>query len=126
MSPPPRVSAPANSTIALVCNRERSLHDPATRSDRAQLEQLLHPDYVEFSSNGRLWTRAAVLEALTTRPGTVAALQVLEMGAQQATPDTVIVTSVAQHGLRRSVRNSVWVLHEGSWRMRLHQATGIG
>jgi ribonuclease HI len=124
MAPPTRISTPT-STVNQVCDRERSLHDPATRSDRAKLEQLLHPDYVEFSSNGRLWTRAAVLEALTTRPGSVAALKVLEMGAQQVTPDTVIVTSVAQHGIRRSVRNSVWVLHDGGWRMRLHQATGI-
>jgi ribonuclease HI len=125
MTPPLRTATPA-SIVNHVCDRERSLHNPAIRSDRAQLEQLLHPDYVEFSSNGRLWTRAAVLEALTARPGSVAALNVLEMGAQQATPDTVIVTSVAQHGLRRSVRNSVWVLHDGVWRMRLHQATGIG
>lgn len=124
MAPPTRISTPT-SIVNQVCDRERSLHDPATRSDRAKLEQLLHPDYVEFSSNGRLWTRAAVLEALTTRPGSVAALKVLEMGAQQVAPDTVIVTSVAQHGIRRSVRNSVWVLHDGGWRMRLHQATGI-
>jgi ribonuclease HI len=125
MAPPTRITT-STSIVTQVCDLERRLHDPATRSDRAKLEQLLHPDYVEFSSNGRLWTRAAVLEALTTRPGLVAALNVLEMGGQQATPDTVIVTSVAQHGLRRSVRNSVWVLHDGAWRMRLHQATGIG
>jgi hypothetical protein len=25
----------------------------------------------------------------------------------------------------RSVRNSMWVLHDGAWRTRLHQATGI-
>lgn len=102
------------------------MHDPTVRTDRSRLEGMLHPDYVEFSSNGQLWTRKAVIEALTARPGSTAALQLLEMGAQQATSDTVIVTSMAQHGLRRSVRNSVWVLHDGSWRLRLHQATAIG
>ena len=122
MTPPP---AHAPSILNHVCQRERSLHDPAVRSDRNRLEDLLHPDYVEFSSTGRLWSRAAVIDALTNRPGSVAAVSVLDMGAHQVTPDTVIVTSVTQHGLRRSVRNTVWILQSGEWRMRLHQATGI-
>ena len=123
MTPPP-VHAP--SVLSHVCQRERSLHDPAVRSDRNRLEDLLHPDYVEFSSNGQLWSRDAVIEALTTRPGSVAAVSVIDMAAHQATPDTVIVTSVAQHGQRRSVRNTVWILCDGVWRMRMHQATAIG
>jgi ribonuclease HI len=123
MTPPP-VHAP--SVLNHVCQRERSLHDPAVRSDRTRLQDLLHPDYVEFSSNGQLWSRDAVIDALTTRPGSVAAVSVIDMAAKQATPDTVIVTSVTQHGLRRSVRNTVWIMHDGAWRMRLHQATAIG
>lgn len=122
MTPPP---ISTGSITNLVCQRERSLHDPSVRSDRVRLADLLHPDYVEFSSNGRLWSRDAVIDALTTRPGSVAAVSVIDMKAQQVTPDTVIVSSVAQHGARRTVRNTVWILHDGTWRMRLHQATAI-
>ena len=40
---------------------EVELHQGATRADRARMDTLLHPQFVEFGRSGAVWTREATL-----------------------------------------------------------------
>ena len=43
---------------------EEALLDPAVRSNRARVAELLADDFVEFGSSGRMWTRDQILDLL--------------------------------------------------------------
>ena len=102
---------------------ELRLLDPAVRGDRAAVERLLHPDFVEFGASGRVWDRAAVLAALAAEPG--AQPEVSELASAELGDGVVLVTyRAARADGTASRRASVWVRDEaGGWRVRFHQGT---
>ena len=52
---------------------EVELHQGATRADRARMDTLLHPQFVEFGRSGAVWTREATLAEFAGHRGAVAA-----------------------------------------------------
>lgn len=62
---------------AVVEALERELLRPETRADIGRTGVLLHPDFTEIGSSGRMWTRDAVMMSLAEQPGGPAELEVL-------------------------------------------------
>jgi ribonuclease HI len=100
---------------------ERELLGPEVRGDIGRTGVLLHPEFMEIGSSGRVWTRDAMMMALEEDPGERTELEVL--GADRIGNDAVLLTyrSYARSGT--ILRSSLWVLDNGRWRLRFHQGT---
>jgi len=103
---------------------ERELLRPDVRADIGRVGVLLHPDFVEIGSSGRLWTRDAMMMALEEDPGEPTELEVLS--ADRLSDNTILLNyrSLAHTG--SALRSSVWMLDRGQWRLRFHQGTTEG
>nr|WP_157242688.1 ribonuclease HI family protein [Pseudarthrobacter sp. GA104] len=106
---------------ALVEELERELLGPLVRGDIGRTAVLLHPDFMEIGSSGRVWTRDAMMMALEEDPGERTDIEIL--GADRIGADAVLLTyrSYARSGT--TLRSSLWVLDGGRWRLRFHQGT---
>jgi len=106
---------------ALVEELERELLGPLVRGDIGRTAVLLHPDFMEFGSSGRVWTRDAMMMALEEDPGERTDIEI--MGADRIGTGAVLLTyrSFARSGT--TLRSSLWVLDGGRWRLRFHQGT---
>jgi ribonuclease HI len=106
---------------ALVEELERELLGPLVRGDIGRTAVLLHPDFMEIGSSGRVWTRDAMMMALEEDPGERTDIEIL--GADRIGPAAVLLTyrSFARSGT--TLRSSLWVLDGGRWRLRFHQGT---
>ncbi|MDQ0729370.1 ribonuclease HI family protein [Arthrobacter sp. B1I2] len=106
---------------ALVEELERELLGPLVRGDIGRTAVLLHPDFMEIGSSGRVWTRDAMMMALEEDPGERTDIEIL--GADRIGSSAVLLTyrSFARSGT--TLRSSLWVLDGGRWRLRFHQGT---
>ncbi|HKU03113.1 MAG TPA: ribonuclease HI family protein [Arthrobacter sp.] len=106
---------------ALVEELERELLGPLVRGDIGRTAVLLHPDFMEIGSSGRVWTRDAMMMALEEDPGERTDIEIL--GAERIGAAAVLLTyrSFARSGT--TLRSSLWVLDAGRWRLRFHQGT---
>ena len=106
---------------ALVEQLERELLGPLVRGDIGRTAVLLHPDFLEIGSSGRVWTRDAMMMALEEDPGERTDIEII--GADRVGPGAVLLTyrSFARSGT--TLRSSLWVLDGERWRLRFHQGT---
>ena len=106
--------------------REEPLWRAETRYDAAYLDSVLHPDFAEFGRSGRTYDRAAIL---ADPPAEIrATLPLAEVRDEPLTADVVLVHYVSEvryDELEVANRTSVWVRHDGSWRLRFHQGTPV-
>ncbi len=110
-----------------VIGLERSLWEPDTRNDPAHVDRLLHPEYREVGSSGRVWTRDEILEPV----GDFSA-QLAEFEAHELAPGVVLTSYVSvvddlgdvDEVVQAPVtRTSVWLQVDGRWLLRHHQGT---
>lgn len=106
---------------AIVEALERELLRPETRADIGRTGVLLHPDFTEIGSSGRMWTRDAVMMSLEEQPGGPAELEVL--GADRLGEQTVLLTYRSHTRSGTALRSSLWVHDGAQWRLRFHQGT---
>lgn len=106
---------------AVVESLERELLQPETRADLGRTAVLLHPDFTEIGSSGRLWTRDAMMMALEDNPGGPVELELL--GADRLGEKTVLLTYRSHTREGSALRSSLWVLEGAQWRLRFHQGT---
>jgi len=104
--------------VASVIELERSLLTDAVRSTPRVLGALLHPDWTEIGSSGRLLERGATLERLGSTPATLEPIE-----ATRLSDDVILLVWRAVTPERSSLRSSVWVRDDGRWRQRFHQGT---
>jgi GNAT superfamily N-acetyltransferase len=107
-----------------VVQRERDLLDPIHRGDPMALDDLLHPDFLEFGGSGTVWTREAIVEELLGDPK-IGPLELVDTNVAFLDADTALLTYRLLIDGRPSVRSSVWVLDGGRWRIRFHQGTPV-
>lgn len=103
-----------------VVERELLLLQPAVRSDRRRVLSLLHPDFHEFGTSGRVWDRMSITGVTDTSTDVITATDV---AARRLGPDAVLVTYRSHVGGRHALRSSVWVRTEGEWLVLFHQGT---
>jgi hypothetical protein len=111
---------------------EVALHQGAVRSDRARMEALLHPEFVEFGRSGTLWTRAATLDEFAA-PGAAAGAPMIhaqDFVLHELADGLALLTyrsaHVAPDGTRSrfTLRSSLWqCAADGAWQLRFHQGT---
>lgn len=114
-----------NPAVEAAIMGELSLLDAEVRRSPERMGALLHPDFYEFGSSGRLWDRASVLTELTllaqqgSRPVTAS-----RMKGVQLAPDLVHLTfdTEGDNG-RRVHRSSLWRRTQDGWRLYFHQGT---
>ena len=109
--------------------REEALLDPNVRRNRAQDENLLAADFLEFGSSGRVWTRDQIFELLATENYSRFVIENFECAllSQDVALLTYRAVGVdAQSGDRiATLRSSIWTGKSGAWRLRFHQGTRI-
>ncbi|MGW1814781.1 nuclear transport factor 2 family protein [Streptomyces sp. NPDC002125] len=110
--------------VAAAIEGELRLLDPVVRGSAEVLAALLHPEFREIGTSGRLWERTTIIAALTgpdaPHPGPLTASR---MRGDQLAPDLVHLTFDTESRGLRSHRSSLWRLSGGGWRLYFHQAT---
>jgi ribonuclease HI len=106
---------------AIVEALERELAAPEARGDIGRTGVLLHPDFMEIGSSGRVWTRDAMMMALEEDPGNHTELEIL--GADRIGTTAVLLTYRSHARSGPVLRSSLWVLDGTRWRLRFHQGT---
>ena len=109
------------SAEAVVESLERELLRPETRADLGRTGVLLHPDFTEIGSSGRIWTRDAMMMSLEDNPGGAVELELL--GADRLGEKTILLTYRSHTREGSALRSSLWVLEGAQWRLRFHQGT---
>ena len=101
---------------------ERELLTAAVHADRARLEAVLHPDFVEIGASGRRWTRDDMIAALLAapEPGDV---ELYDVVARHVAAGAVLVTCTTRRATGAVHRSSLWVRHDERWVVRFHQGT---
>ncbi|MFE4229881.1 RNase H family protein [Arthrobacter sp. NPDC056886] len=117
----PAVALAEASPEAVVESLERELLRPETRADLGRAGVLLHPDFTEIGSSGRLWTRDAMMMSLEDNPGGPVELELL--GADRLGEKTMLLTYRSHTRDGSALRSSLWVLEGAQWRLRFHQGT---
>ncbi|MFF4245794.1 DUF4440 domain-containing protein [Streptomyces sp. NPDC001822] len=110
--------------VAAAIEGELRLLDPVVRTSADQLAALLHPDFREIGTSGRLWERDSIIAMLTDpgapRPGPLTASR---MRGDRLASDLVHLTFDTESRGLRSHRSSLWRLTAQGWRLYFHQAT---
>lgn len=105
-------------------SKEMEMLDPGVRSDPVLVRELLHDEFIEFGSTGRVYNKQILVDMLSSeRPSTVT---IRDFSVRQLASDTALVTyrTVGQSG-QEARRSSVWVREDGAWKMVFHQGTRI-
>jgi len=110
--------------VAAAVEGELRLLDPAVRASADVLARLLHPEYREIDSAGRVWDRDAMIASLTgqdaPRPGPLTASR---MRGIQFDGELVHLTYDTERRGNRAHRSSLWQLTATGWALYFHQAT---
>jgi hypothetical protein len=107
---------------------EVALHRPEVRSNRNELDRLLHPEFREFGRSGLIYERADVLTEFADRP------QAYEVWAQDfrvlpLSDVLALLTYKSAHITHEGEldhytnRSSLWQLTDTGWRLLFHQGT---
>ncbi|MFF3059174.1 DUF4440 domain-containing protein [Streptomyces sp. NPDC057909] len=114
--PPPGVAAAVEGELRLL--------DPLVRCSADLLVQVLHPEFREIDTAGRLWDRDATIASLTAdeapRPGQLTASR---MRGVQLADELVHLTFDSEYKGLRAHRSSLWRLTGRGWLLYFHQAT---
>jgi len=112
----------SDDVLDFVESQERQLLDPQCRASTECLLELLHPDFREHGTSGRVWSLLDVLTDLPADPTFDG--EAVDFDATRLAPDVVLLTFRTITTDRTSLRCSVGVrCEDGRWRMRFHQGT---
>ncbi|GAA3005924.1 nuclear transport factor 2 family protein [Streptomyces fulvorobeus] len=110
--------------VAAAIDGELRLLDPVVRASAALLVSLLHPEFREIGTSGRLWNRDSIIAALTApdapSPGPLTASRM--RGVQLCTDFVHLTFDTESKGLH-SHRSSLWRRTGTGWLLYFHQAT---
>ena len=110
---------------------ELELHRLETRQNSERLEQLLHPDFVEFARNGRRYGRSEVIAEFSALGAALEPVHVDGFELAEIARGAVLVTYSSAHSrvagrlYRRTLRSSLWLETATGWRIRFHQGTPV-
>lgn len=106
--------------VLRVVEQEKELLTDRVRSDPAQVRALLHPQFTEFGSSGRIWTRNRLLAEIQPMPMRV---HYEPIGADRLADDIILLRWRAVSGHAEWLRSSVWQRSADGWRLRFAQGT---
>jgi hypothetical protein len=103
---------------------EQRLLDPSVRGSPQAVIPLLHADFVEFGSSGRVYTKDMMVEMMLHQsPGVV---RIRDFEVKEVTPEVALVTyrTIGAEG-RETRRSSLWVRGGSGWQILFHQGTRL-
>lgn len=103
-----------------VVDFEKELLTDKVRSNPDRVRELLHPQFTEFGSSGRIWTRSRLLAEIAPLP---MRLRYEPIGAERLGPDTILLRWRALSAHSQWLRSSVWQRLDGKWRLLFAQGT---
>ena|ERR1700733_14812247 len=114
--------------LAILRELESQIYKPEVRRDRAKLDALAHPDFFEFGSSGKSYSRSDIIELLPldTSNNLVWAQ---DWSVQPLGEGFALLTYKSAHELpdgtleRHALRSSVWALTAQGWQILFHQGT---
>ncbi|MFJ4572516.1 DUF4440 domain-containing protein [Streptomyces sp. NPDC088846] len=110
--------------VAAAVEGELRLLDPVVRASAELLSQVLHPEYREIDSSGRVWDRDTMIASLTgddaPHPGPLTASR---MRGDQLDDQLVHLTYDTEAKGNLAHRSSLWRLTGTDWLLYFHQAT---
>jgi ribonuclease HI len=89
---------------------------------------ILDHDFFEIGASGRLWTRPETLAALAAAPtakAVISGFEVARLGTDALLAAYRVRVAGRDGTTRHSLRSSIWVRREGSWRLRFNQGTPV-
>lgn len=113
---------PGADDVAQVVALETSLLDNAIRSNPEALGRLLHPDFVEHGSSGRVLGRGRALAGLPPIEGRV---EVEVLAADRLSDDLIQLRWRTRAETKVALRVSLWQHTTSGWQMRFHQGTPV-
>jgi hypothetical protein len=106
---------------------EESLWIAHTRFDRAYMERILSPDFVEFGRSGKMYGREETLSA--TSHDIRCTLPLKHFSACCIEANVFLVTYVSEIMGESEVlvanRSSIWIKTLQGWQLRFHQGTPV-
>lgn len=119
------MSTPTDDGVQQAVEGELALLRPQVRSS-AQAGELLHPDFVEFGSSGRVWTRPEIVAAMAGELSLAGVeLVVSGMGGTRLADDAVHLTYRTERDGVAVARSSVWRRTGDRWQIWFHQGTPL-
>ncbi|UKA59599.1 ribonuclease HI family protein [Arthrobacter sp. FW306-2-2C-D06B] len=100
---------------------EKELLRPDVRGDLGRTGILLHPDFTEIGSSGRVWSRDELMMALEGDPGETAEVEIIS--AERISGNAMLLHYRSYGRTGSALRSSIWLLDDGRWRLRFHQST---
>jgi len=108
--------------VATVVQCELALLLPEVRRDPERMRALLHPDFVEYGSSGRVWDRGSIGSVSADAEQITAA----DFVARRIGPDAVLLTYRSTRAGRDALRSSTWIRDDaGTWLLLFHQGTPV-
>lgn len=103
---------------------EQQLTDPATRKSAGTVGRLLHTDFVEYGSSGRVYDKETMLAMMAGE--SPAPVMISDFAVRLLADDAALVTyrTLGRDG-DQARRSSIWVVEDGEWRILFHQGTRI-
>lgn len=106
-------------TCATLLDLERAMWTEATRGDRSWMDDHLTATFTEFGWSGRRYTRDEILDTVIGPLDS----RLDEMEVRRLGPDMALVTYRSIEPRGAGNRASVWIRHDGQWRLEFHQGT---
>lgn len=109
---------------------EQLLHTNAVRNNKAQLEALLHPEFLEIGRSGRIYNRLEIINEFSN-DHELPPIKAEDFQLALLSEHVVLITYKTMHVdpngevHRKTARSSTWVKEDGSWRLRFHQGTSL-
>jgi hypothetical protein len=116
------------SLLATLQELETQIYKPEIRRDRAKLDALAHPDFFEFGSSGKRYSRSDILELLPLDTSD-AKVWAQDWSIQPLGKEFALLTYKSAHELpdgrleRHALRSSIWGLTAQGWQIVFHQGT---
>jgi hypothetical protein len=108
--------------VATVVQCELALLLPEVRRDSERIQALLHPDFVEYGSSGRVWDRGSIT-TVSADPDQITAADLV---ARKIGPDAVLLTYRSTRAGREALRSSTWIRDDGdTWLLLFHQGIPV-
>jgi hypothetical protein len=108
---------------------EVELHRDTTRANRSRMDELLHPDFIEFGRSGAVWTRQATLDEFGAGGGEAPRIHADRFELHPLGDTLSLLTYRSAHVSadgsrhRHTLRSSLWQRSAHGWQMRFHQGT---
>jgi hypothetical protein len=119
---------PSPALLQLMCSLETRLHWPAVRTDKAELEKLLHADFFEIGRSGTSYQRGDIIAQLLGQKNH-AAIWAQDFALSMPAYSVALLVYKSAHIdaqgelSMHAQRSSMWQYDELGWQMRFHQGT---